>query len=41
MARLDNVGYDASGRLTVPEADASFPPEVRAIIEDFRSQVGW
>jgi type I restriction enzyme M protein len=41
MARINNIGYDATGRLTVPESEASLPPEVAETIEDFHSRLGW
>lgn len=41
MAQIDDIGYDATGRLTVPEERASFPPEVEETIADFNKLVGW
>ncbi len=41
MARLENIGYDATGRATVLEADTHVPPEVRAAIIDFSARLGW
>ncbi|MDT5061718.1 MAG: type restriction enzyme protein [Acidobacteriota bacterium] len=41
MARIDDIGYDATGRLTVPEERAGFPPEVEETIADFNKMVGW
>ncbi|MCX6032962.1 MAG: N-6 DNA methylase [Chloroflexi bacterium] len=41
MARIDNIGYDATGRLSVPEDEASEPPEVKETIADFAQRLGW
>jgi type I restriction enzyme M protein len=41
MARIDDIGYDATGRLTVPEDSAAAPPEVQDSIAEFDRQVGW
>jgi type I restriction enzyme M protein len=41
MARIDNIGYDATGRLSVPEAEAHAPPEVQETIADFDARLGW
>lgn len=41
MARIDDIGYDATGRLTVPEDRSGFPPEVEETIVDFNKMVGW
>ncbi len=41
MARIDNIGYDATGRLNVSENVAAFPPEVIETIDDFIGMVGW
>jgi type I restriction enzyme M protein len=29
MARIDDIGYDATGRLNVPESEAPEPQEVK------------
>jgi type I restriction enzyme M protein len=41
MARIENIGYDANGRLTVTEEDASNPLEVREAVQDFSRKLGW
>ncbi len=41
MARIDDIGYDAYGRLTVSQEEAHEPPEIRDIIESFNRKVGW
>ena len=41
MARIDNIGYDANGRLGVPESQAHTPPQVRETVEDFATRSGW
>lgn len=41
MARIDNIGYDANGRLSVTEDHAPNPPEVKESIQDFAQRLGW
>ena len=41
MARIDNIGYDATGRLNVPESAAHTPPEVREAIANFIERCNW
>lgn len=41
MARIDNIGYDANGRLSVSEEEAHQPPELRETIADFTVRLGW
>lgn len=41
MARIDNIGYDANGRLSISEKYASHPPEVQEIIKDFADKLKW
>jgi len=41
MARIDDIGYDATGRLTVSEEHQSTPPEVQGVIDDFTKRLGW
>ncbi len=41
MARIDSIGYDATGRLSVPEDEAPEPPEVKETIADFAQRSGW
>lgn len=41
MARIDDIGYDATGRLSVSEEEAHFPLEVVETVTDFESLSGW
>jgi len=41
MARIDDIGYDATGRLSVPESEAHTPPEVQETINVFNEIAGW
>lgn len=41
MAQVENIGYDANGRLKLSEEEAHHPPEVTHTIEDFTRQLGW
>jgi type I restriction enzyme M protein len=41
MARIDNIGYDAAGRMSVSEDESHEPPQVKEIIEDFAQRLGW
>lgn len=41
MARIDDIGYDASGRLKIKEEEASFPYEVESTINNFHEKLGW
>lgn len=41
MARIDSIGYDATGRLSVSEDEAPAPPEVRETIRFFVEMAGW
>jgi type I restriction enzyme M protein len=41
MARIDDIGYDATGRFTIPEEESNVPPEVRETIQDFCERLGW
>lgn len=41
MAQIKDIGYDPTGRLTVPEGSASFPPQITETIRDFRELLGW
>lgn len=41
MARIDSIGYDATGRLSVTEDAAASPPEVEETIRDFTERLGW
>lgn len=39
MARIDDIGYDASGRLSVPEEEVHEPPQVKETILDFTQKM--
>lgn len=41
MAQIDDIGYDATGRLTVSEDQSSLPTEVNETIYDFHRSLGW
>lgn len=41
MARIDNIGYEATGRLSVSEDEAPEPPDVKETIADFAQRLGW
>jgi type I restriction enzyme M protein len=41
MARIDDIGYDATGRLSVSEDEAHEPPEVKETLADFAGRLGW
>ena len=41
MARIDNIGYDATGRLLISENESMFPPEVAESVADFSKRLGW
>jgi len=41
MARIDSIGYDATGRLAVSEEAAPSPPDVSEAVAEFRRLVGW
>jgi type I restriction enzyme M protein len=41
MARIDDIGYDATGRLSVTEEEAPFPPEVSETVAEFERLIGW
>jgi type I restriction enzyme M protein len=41
MAQIEDIGYDANGRLTIVEDEASSPPQVVETIQDFRKRLGW
>jgi type I restriction enzyme M protein len=41
MARIDDIGYDASGRLSMSEEEANEPPEVKETISDFTQLMKW
>ncbi len=36
VAQIQDIGYDATGRLNVLESDAPLPPDVREGLDDFR-----
>ena len=41
MARIDNIGYDTAGRVTVAVGEQNNPPEVKAVVLDFNEKLGW
>ncbi|MBN3879599.1 MULTISPECIES: restriction endonuclease subunit M [unclassified Nostoc] len=41
MARIDDIGYDAAGRMSIAENHAHEPPEVQEKIVDFDKNLGW
>lgn len=41
MAKIEDIGYDATGRPTIDEYAVQEPPDVNDVIEDFRRQLGW
>jgi type I restriction enzyme M protein len=41
MARIDDIGYDASGHLSVSQEEAHEPLEIRDTVERFNLKVGW
>jgi type I restriction enzyme M protein len=41
MARIDDIGYDATGRLSVSEEEAPFPPDVSETVAEFERLLGW
>ncbi len=41
MAQIEDIGYDATGRLTIAEDEAPTPPQVVETIQDFRERLGW
>jgi len=41
MARVDDIGYDATGRFSVAEDEAAIPPDVKEVVKDFAERSGW
>jgi type I restriction enzyme M protein len=41
MARIDDIGYDASGRRSVSQEETQEPPEIGDIIESFKRKIRW
>lgn len=41
MARIDDIGYDATGRLSITEAEAHIPPHIKVSIDNFNKDLGW
>jgi len=41
MARIDKIGYDATGRMLVTEDESHYPPEVQETVNDFEQRLGW
>jgi len=40
MARIDDVGYDAAGRMSITEEEAHDPPQIRETVLDFAQKMG-
>ena len=40
MARIDDIGYDASGRISASEDEVNEPPEVKKAITDLAGLLG-
>ena len=41
MARIDDIGYEATGRLTVSEEVAACPPKISEAIAQFDDLSSW
>jgi type I restriction enzyme M protein len=41
MARIDSIGYDATGRLNVSEDESHCPPDISGTIIKFNELLGW
>ncbi|MFM6139238.1 MAG: hypothetical protein ACKPCP_34730, partial [Sphaerospermopsis kisseleviana] len=41
MGRIDDIGYDAAGRMSLSEDQAHEPPQVKETIIDFVQKLGW
>jgi len=41
MSQIGNIGYDATGRLTVTEDQAHEPTDVKESVDDFLQTAGW
>lgn len=41
MAQINDIGYDATGRLTIAEDSSSRPPEIDEVVNDFSEKLGW
>ena len=41
MAQIENIGYDATGRLAVSNAESHFPPDVSGAVNEFEKLIGW
>lgn len=41
MARIDSIGYDATGRLNVAEDESHCPPDISWTIMKFNELLGW
>ena len=41
MARIDTIGYDATGRLNVSEDESNYPPDIAWTIVKFTELLGW
>jgi type I restriction enzyme M protein len=41
MAQIEDIGYDATGRLSISEEESSLPPQVTETVQDFRNRLDW
>jgi type I restriction enzyme M protein len=41
MARINDIGYDAAGRISVSEDEAHEPPDVKETVIKFDERLGW
>jgi type I restriction enzyme M protein len=41
MAQIQSIGYDATGRLSLSEEEAHFPPDVAGAVDDFGKEMKW
>ncbi len=41
MAKIDSIGYDATGRLNTSEEESHYPPDISEAIIKFNNLLGW
>lgn len=41
MARVDGIGYDATGRLLIAEDETPNPPDIKETVRDFSTRMSW
>lgn len=41
MALIEDIGYDAAGRLTISNEESSLPPQIVETIEEFKRNLDW